>query len=159
MLPGDLSEEEHHAHEHQSVSSVATCVLLCLLAVHASLSAGTGTISGKVVDRETGDPLPGANVTIVGTSIGASTDLDGKYSLKNVQAGKQSMKVTYIGYRAVTMDVTVGENATLTQDFRLVAQALEGQTVVVTGQAKGSCRRSMSSSPRTISSTSSPRRR
>ena len=113
------------------------CLLLCLLAVRASLSAGTGTIGGKVVDRDTRDPLPGANVTIVGTSIGASTDLDGKYSLKNVPTGKQSMKVTYIGYRSVTMDVTVGENATLVQDFRLVAQALEGQTVVVTGQAKG----------------------
>jgi TonB-dependent receptor len=110
---------------------------LCLLAVRASLSAATGTVSGKVADRESGDPLPGANVIIPGTSIGASTDLDGKYSLKNVPAGRQSMKVTYIGYRSVTVELIVGENATLTQDFRLVSQALEGQTVVVTGQAKG----------------------
>ena len=114
-----------------------TCTLLCLLAVRASLSAGTGTVSGKVADRGTGDPLPGANVMIQGTSIGASTDLDGKYSLTNVPAGRQSMRVTYVGYRTVTLDVTVGENATLAQDFHLVAQVLEGQTVVVTGQAKG----------------------
>jgi TonB-dependent receptor len=112
-------------------------VALVFLTVQLALAVGSGTVSGRVSDKSTGDPLPGANVTIEGTSVGASTDLDGKFSLKNVPAGKQSMRVTYIGYRTVTIDVTVGENAALTQDFRLVAQALEGQTVVVTGQAKG----------------------
>ncbi len=107
------------------------------LATQCAFGAASGSVSGRVLDRDSGEPLPGANVTIVGTSIGASTDLEGKYVLRNVPTGKQSMKVTYIGYRSVTMDVTVGENATLTQDYHLVVQALEGQTVVVTGQAKG----------------------
>jgi TonB-dependent receptor len=112
-------------------------MVLYMVAVQASLSAGTGAVGGKVVDKGTGDPLPGANVMIQGTSVGASTDIYGKYDLKNVPTGKQTIRVTYVGYLTVTLEVTVGENATLTQDFRLVAQALEGETIVITGQAKG----------------------
>ncbi len=115
------------------------CLTLCvaLLAVHAAFAASSGSIVGRVVDKTSGDPLPGANVTIQGTSIGGATDLDGKYNLRIVPAGTHTLRVTYIGYVPLTMSVTVGENATLTQDFRLVAQAIQGETVVVTGQSKG----------------------
>jgi TonB-dependent receptor len=105
--------------------------------MQCAYAATSGSIVGRVLDRETGDPLPGANVIIQGTSIGGSTDLDGKYTLRNVPTGRQSMRVTYVGYVTLTQEVTVGENATLTQDFRLVVQAIKGETVVVTGQAKG----------------------
>ena len=111
--------------------------VVSLLALHFAFAAPSGSVVGRVLDKETGDPLPGANVVILGTSLGASTDLDGKYNLRNVPTGKQSLRVTYIGYIAVTQEVTVGENATLTQEFRLTPQAIKGETVVVTGQAKG----------------------
>ena len=108
-----------------------------LLMIQFTFAAGSGTVVGRVLDKATGDPLPGANVMIQGTSIGTSTGLDGKYEIRNVPTGMRSMRVTYIGYVTVTREVTVGENATLTQDFHLVAQALQGETIVVTGQAKG----------------------
>ncbi len=114
---------------------MALCLLL--LAVHAGFGANSGSIAGRVVDKTTGDPLPGANVTIQGTSIGGATDLDGKYVLRIVPAGTQSLRVTYVGYVTMTMSVTVDENATLSQDFRLAPQAIQGETVVVTGQSKG----------------------
>ena len=57
------------------LTSMALCLLL--LAVHAGFGANSGSIAGRVVDKTTGDPLPGANVTIQGTSIGGATDLDG----------------------------------------------------------------------------------
>jgi len=116
---------------------VCVPVLVSLLMVQFAFAASSGSVAGRVVDKTTGDPLPGANVTVQGTSIGASTDLDGKFNLRNVPTGKQSIHVTYIGYLAATLDVTVGADASLTQDFRLVAQAVQGETVVVTGQAKG----------------------
>ena len=105
----------------------AACVpvLLSLLIAQFAFAASSGSITGRVVDKTTGDPLPGANVTIQGTSIGASTDLDGKFNLKNVPTGRQSMRVTYIGYLTVTMDVTISADAALSQDFRLVAQAVQ----------------------------------
>ncbi len=112
-------------------------VLVSLLMVQFALAASSGSITGRVVDKTTGDPLPGANVTIQGTSIGASTDLDGKFTLRNVPTGRQSVHVTYIGYLTAAMDLTINADMVLTQDFRLVPQAVQGETVVVTGQAKG----------------------
>jgi TonB-dependent receptor len=105
--------------------------------MQSAFSASSGSITGRVLDKESGDPLPGANVILQGASIGASTGLDGKYELRNVPTGKRSIRVTYIGYVTATLEVTVGENATLMQDIHLVAQALEGETVVVTAQSKG----------------------
>jgi len=64
-----------------------------------SLFAGTtGKISGIVKDADTGEALPGANVIIEGTTLGASTDLDGYYSIINVPPGRYTLKVIYVGY-------------------------------------------------------------
>jgi TonB-dependent receptor len=115
------------------------CALLSsvLLALHISVAAGSGSVKGRVVDRETGDPLPGANIVVVGTSIGASTDLEGKFVIPNVPEGTQTLRVSYIGYLAVTRSVTILANSPLEENFRLVAQAITGETVTVTAQAQG----------------------
>jgi TonB-dependent receptor len=109
-------------------------LVLTLLPVSAVAS---GLIRGRVLDRDSGDPLPGANVVVQNTSIGAPTDLDGKYVLREVPAGTMTLRVSYIGYLAVTREVTLVDDQTLEQDFRLVAQAITGETVVVTAQAQG----------------------
>jgi TonB-dependent receptor len=116
-----------------------TWALLSLIffTVQFSLAAGSGSIKGRVLDRETGDPLPGANIVVQSTSIGISTDLEGRFTLHNVPEGNQTLRVSYIGYIAVTREVTVDENATLEEEFRLSAQAITGETVVVTAQAQG----------------------
>ena len=75
-----------------------TSVFVFFLMLQCAYAAAFGTIVGRVVDRATGDPLPGANVMIQGTSIGVSTDLDGKFSMKNIPTGRQTIRVTYVGY-------------------------------------------------------------
>lgn len=107
------------------------------LTLQSSFAAGSGSVKGRIVDRDNGDPLPGANVVVQNTSIGLSADLDGKFILRNVPEGKQTLKVSYIGYVSVTREVTVPEDGTLEEDFRLVAQAIAGETIVVTAQAFG----------------------
>jgi TonB-dependent receptor len=97
----------------------------------------SGSVRGRVFDRATGDPLPGANVTIQNTSIGASTDLDGRFNLRSVPEGVQTIRVTYVGYVTATAEVTVSPDTVLERDFRLAAQAILGETVVVTAQAQG----------------------
>jgi TonB-dependent receptor len=125
------------------VGSLRSTLLLAFLfgfvgALHPGvLAQGTGMIRGKIVDRSTGDVLPGANVVIVGTSFGASSGLDGAYVIYGVPAGAVKLRASYVGYSPVTVDVTVTANATLEQVFRLSAEAIEGETVVVTAQAQG----------------------
>ena len=58
--------------------------LLIFMTVTMGYGAVTGKVSGIIRDAETGDPLIGANVLIVGTSLGAATDMEGKYQIINI---------------------------------------------------------------------------
>jgi len=96
-----------------------------------------GTIKGRVFDKNTNDALPGANLLIKGTSIGAAADLHGMYTIFNVPTGEQTIEVSYIGYATMSVEVTVPEDSTLQQDFGLEPVVLKGDEVVVTAQAMG----------------------
>ncbi|MGD0339133.1 MAG: TonB-dependent receptor [Bacteroidota bacterium] len=116
---------------------LGVCLFLSIFIVQSSLAQGSGTIKGQVVDQATGDPLPGANIVVVNTSIGSPADLDGNYTLRLVPTGKCKLKASYIGYDAITREVTITENATLHENFRLTPHAIMGIEVVVTAQARG----------------------
>ncbi len=97
----------------------------------------SGTITGKVTDSETGGALPGANVLIVGTSLGSATGLSGDYVISDVPAGSYTMRVSYVGYTPMQATVQVVGGITLTENFKLEAVALKGKGVIVTAQASG----------------------
>ncbi len=72
-------------------TSVLIIILMCIIPF--SLYAGTtGKIAGVVLDGDTGDPLPGANVIIEKTNLGAATDLRGNYAILNVPPGAYKLK-------------------------------------------------------------------
>jgi TonB-dependent receptor len=112
-------------------------LLAFLLIPHALFAQGAGSVQGKVSDKETGEALIGANVTIENTGIGAASDLNGEYLLRSVAPGTYRLRVTYIGYDPVSVEVKVSANATTRQDFRLIAHAISGEVFIVMGQAKG----------------------
>lgn len=97
----------------------------------------SGEIRGEVLDAQTGDPLPGANVLLKGTSMGASTDLDGNYSIPNIPSGGYVIRVSYVGYVSREIFVQVLEGGKLTEDLKLKPVGVKGKEVVVTAQASG----------------------
>ena len=101
-----------------------------------TFSAGA-TIQGHVKDSKTGEPLVGANVLIIGTVLGASTDLNGKYVILNVPKGTYSVKASYIGYKSKEAHVSVNESGQVELDFLLEGVGVQGKEVVVTAQAAG----------------------
>ncbi|MBN2364936.1 MAG: TonB-dependent receptor [Calditrichaeota bacterium] len=100
------------------------------------LSQGTGKIAGQVTDKESGEPLIGVNVTVVGTHLGAATDADGWYIILNVPPGNNQLLFTYIGYQNVTVEnVMVRLDRTTNINITMAAAALEfGETVTVTAE-------------------------
>jgi len=122
---------------YNRVGLACAVALMLFFSLQTSFAAASGSMSGRVFDKDTHDPLPGANVQVKNTGLGASTNLDGKFVIHGVPAGNQTIVVSYIGYVKLTVDVMVPENGSLDQDFNLTAQALQGETVVVTGQAQG----------------------
>ena len=86
-----------------------------VLAVLAADAARAGTIAGTVKDK-TGEALIGAGIKVVGTNLGSSTDLDGKFSIGNVPAGTYSLRVLYTGYtqKVVTGIIVLSDGVTPT---------------------------------------------
>jgi len=108
------------------------CVLLGLL-VSATLNAQAGTISGQVVTERTSNPLANVQVAVVGTTLGALSDSEGRFTIAGVESGEHEVRAQRIGYRAVTRTVSVTEGETATVDFTLAETALAVDEVVVTG--------------------------
>lgn len=99
--------------------------------------AASSSIKGRVIDSQTGDPLLGANVLLVGTSLGASTGLDGHFTITNIPPGTYKVRTTYIGYEPFVKEVTLAENAEVSLNVRLTPVGVKGKAVLVTAQANG----------------------
>ena len=109
-------------------------LILSLIACSISF-AQSGRISGKVVDQETGDPLVGANVILLGTSLGAATDINGEYVVNNVTAGQYNVKASYIGYQDVTItNLKVTSGLTAEANFKLTLKGFSTSDVVIVSE-------------------------
>ncbi len=108
-------------------------ILILVLALCAFAQAATvGKISGKVTDKETGSALPGVAVTITGTSMGALSDVEGKFFILNVPVGLYTLKAELIGYAPVELQgLNVSVDLTTNADFQLSSKSLTGDVQVV----------------------------
>ena len=64
---------------------------------YGNYNSGVRQVSGVVMDASTGEPIPFANVLVEGTTVGTTTDFDGRYMI-NIPSGSQHLVVSYIGY-------------------------------------------------------------
>lgn len=96
----------------------------------------TGTVSGVVVDSETGETLIGANVIIEGTTIGSQTDIDGRYTISHVEPGVYNLLVSYIGFNPTTVqNIDVIADQISRYDISLTSDAVTLEEVVVEARA------------------------
>ena len=96
------------------------------------LIAQNGKIIGTVVDKETGEALPGCNIFIEGLMIGAASDADGSFIILNVPPGDYGVIAKMVGYRDVMQEgVTVVTNLTTKIDFELSQEAIEVEEVTI----------------------------
>jgi len=93
-------------------------------------AAADGTVAGRVVDAK-GEGIPGVTVVLEGTTLGASTDAEGRYSISNVPAGSYTLITSYVGYNANRIPVTVTSgqtttvaNSTLAENTTLLNEAV-----------------------------------
>ena len=112
-------------------------VLAILLLIPSQIFAGvTGKISGKVIDKDTGEPLAGANVIIQNTNMGAATNPKGEYFIINVPVGTYTIMARYLGYETIEKSgIRAIQDMTTTVDFELSSEVMElGETVTVTAE-------------------------
>ena len=110
-------------------------VVLVLLVFFAGAGAEEkfGTITGKVVNATTREPLPGVAVMVVGTKLGDATDINGEFIIKNVPVGVYSVRAALIGFFGDAQnDVVVNHLKPTELDFGLKESAVESDQVIVT---------------------------
>jgi len=118
---------------HRTRGIRAICAALALTAAPIALQAQQGTITGRLVDQSSGQPIPTADVYIDGLGIRGMTQANGRYLLVNVPAGTQTVVVNRIGYQTASQEVTLAAGATVVVDFSLSATALQLEGIVATG--------------------------
>ncbi|MDR0540746.1 MAG: TonB-dependent receptor [Dysgonamonadaceae bacterium] len=108
------------------------CFGFILWLICTNLNAQTGTVAGTVTDKKTGESIIGASILIENTSRGAATDIDGKFTINGLSAGKYKIKVSYLAYQTVEIDVNVaaGQTAEIEAALMEAANVLNEVTVV-----------------------------
>ena len=91
------------------------------------------SLSGKITDEKTGEPLPGASVYLADDRIGTIANAEGKYKLDNIPDGHHVVEVSYAGYSTLVVHLEL--NSSVEKDFALSSVVVENLGVVVTGVA------------------------
>ena len=108
---------------------------IVVLMMTVTMSAqNTGKIVGKVTEASSGTSLAGANLILLKTSLGASADLQGNYTISRIPAGSYQFRASYLGYKEKIIEVTVQANKTVSIDFALEETTTELEGLVVYGQ-------------------------
>lgn len=108
-------------------------ILLVLLSVLLpAIVFASGTFKGKVTDKISGEVLVGANVSLVGTTLGAATNVNGEYTILNVPVGVYTLRATFVGYASMAVsNLRINNDLTTYQDFSLAGEAVTLQAVEI----------------------------
>ncbi|MDO5978494.1 TonB-dependent receptor [Flavivirga spongiicola] len=114
-----------------------TILKLFILCLASSIQAQTGIIKGLAIDKQSEVPLPGATIELLNQdkAIGAITDENGYFTITNVPLGRQTIRISYVGYEPITLpnlDVTSGKDVTV--NVSLTEAFGELDTVILTSE-------------------------
>jgi carboxypeptidase-like protein/TonB-dependent receptor-like protein len=108
-------------------------IIICLSFL--AFAGTSGKIAGLITDSESGDALPGVNVFLEGTTLGAATDIDGYFYLLNVPPATYNMVISYVGYADHTVKNVIAEiDLTTTINLALQSEILTTDAVIVVAE-------------------------
>ncbi|MFZ4619588.1 MAG: TonB-dependent receptor [Bacteroidota bacterium] len=114
---------------------LATLSTILLLFSSIILAGTTGKISGSVKDNQTGEALVGVNIVLVGTTYGASTDIEGNFFILNIPPGTYTVRSSSLGYASVSQtNVRVEIDQTTELKFSLKQEVVQGEEVVIVAE-------------------------
>lgn len=124
--------------KYLNMKKLLTKVLLVLfLLTGIGAWAQNGSITGKVTDKKTGEELIGVSVSIEGTSFGASSDIQGNFTISNVKPGTYTVNVSYVGYvKKVFTGVEVASGKPTTINASIEESTKQLNEVVVQAELK-----------------------
>lgn len=108
-------------------------IVIFLLCANFLIAGTTGKIAGKIIDKNTDEPLPGANIIIIGSNYGGAANFEGEYFIINVPPGVYELKASMVGFTPVVVqNVRVSVDQTTRINFGLNEESVQISDVVVT---------------------------
>ncbi len=107
-----------------------SCMIFLILLFCVSTNIYSGEIRGKIFD-ENKSPIPFANVILLGTKLGSSTDLEGRFVISNIPAGKYKLQVSVLGFETKIIEVNLLQSKTIELNITLKQIAIELQSIII----------------------------
>ena len=117
-----------------------TLFFMALLLVPGLAMAQTGTVTGQVLDSQSGETLPGTNLLLVELARGAAADISGMYEIEDVPAGTYTLRASFVGYRQQEQTISVTAGQELEVNIAMIPDFTGLEEVVVTGLASSTSR-------------------
>jgi outer membrane receptor for ferrienterochelin and colicins len=112
-------------------------LLSILLAVAlTSFSQNTGSISGKVTDKQTNEALAGATIAIKGSLTSAITNNEGKFIFKKINAGRALLEISYVGYETIEITADIADGGSTAINVALTLDDRVGSEIVVSASKR-----------------------
>ncbi len=107
--------------------------IIVILMLSGTIYSQSGTLSGLITDSKSGEPLIGATVLIEGTTIGAATNADGRYTVRNIPPKTYNIRASYVGYQSLTrFNIVIRSEGNIDINFELEQENTELDEVLVT---------------------------
>lgn len=107
-------------------------IFIFLLFTHTSIASAQGHLTGRILEAETGEPLIGANVIVMGTSIGAAADAEGRFDIRNLPTGPHTLAASMLSFETQQQEVVIADGQVTEVTFSLSEAAVSLREVVVT---------------------------
>lgn len=91
----------------RKVTKLAFSVLFLAIGLFASAQVSENTVKGFVYDKATGEPVMFSNIYLKGTTYGASTDVNGYFSVTKIPDGEYTILVTFLGYDTISENISL----------------------------------------------------
>jgi len=109
-------------------------LIFLAMALTSVLWGQTGTLRGNILDENTGEPVIYCTVQLEGTTIGTHTDLDGFFSIAEIEPGSYNLMATYIGYDTARLSFTIAADQVAYQKLYLAESSIQLETVQISGR-------------------------
>ncbi|MCX7953871.1 MAG: TonB-dependent receptor [Bacteroidales bacterium] len=110
-----------------------TCITILFF---TNIYSQTGVIRGFIYDKKNSEPIPFANIILVGTKYGTTSDINGFFSIAKLKPGKYILKVSFVGYDTATVIVHLKENEIITKKIFLEESTILLSEVNISAEAK-----------------------
>lgn len=118
----------------RKVTKLAFSVLFLAIGLFASAQVSENTVKGFVYDKATGEPVMFSNIYLKGTTYGASTDVNGYFSVTKIPDGEYTILVTFLGYDTISENISLKKNDNISKKYYLSEASVQLDAVQITAE-------------------------